>query len=46
MTSGLRPGLAVATGLSLLGALTALAITVRQRRPAAEPEPGEGSIAA
>jgi EmrB/QacA subfamily drug resistance transporter len=46
VTSGLRPGLAVAAGLSLLGALTALAITARRRSPVAEPEPAEVPIAA
>ena len=33
VTSGLRPGVAVAAGLSLLGALTALAITGRPAQP-------------
>ncbi len=46
VTSGLRPGVAVAAGLSLLGALTALAITARRRSPVAEPEPAEVPIAA
>ncbi len=46
VTSGLRPGVAVAAGLSLLGALTALAITARRRRPATEPETVEVPIAA
>ena len=46
VTSGLRPGVAVAAGLSLLGALTALAITGRRRSPMAEPEPAEAPIAA
>ena len=43
VTSGFRPALAVAAGLSLLGALTALAITARQRGPVAQPEPGRGA---
>jgi len=46
VTSGFRPALAVAAGLSLLGALTALAITARRRSPVAEPEPAEVPIAA
>jgi MFS family permease len=46
VTSGFRPALAVAAGLSLLGALAALAITARQRGPVADPEPVEVSIAA
>jgi EmrB/QacA subfamily drug resistance transporter len=46
VTSGLRPGVAVAAGLSLLGALSALAITGRRRSPVAEPESAEVPIAA
>jgi MFS family permease len=46
LTSGLRPGLAVSAGLSLLGALTALAITARRRSPVAEPETAEVPVAA
>jgi len=46
VTSGFRPALAVAAGLSLLGALTALAITARRRSPVAEPEPAGAAIAA
>ncbi len=46
VTSGLRPGVAVAAGLSLLGALTALGITARRRSPVAELEPAEVPIAA
>jgi len=46
VTSGLRPGVAVAAGLSLLGALTALAITAGRRSPVAEPETAEVPIAA
>jgi EmrB/QacA subfamily drug resistance transporter len=46
VTSGFRPALAVAAGLSLLGALAALAITGRPRGPVADPEPVEVSIAA
>ena len=46
LTSGLRPGLAVAAGLSLLGALTALAITARRPSPVTEPEPAEVPVAA
>jgi hypothetical protein len=46
VTSGFRPALAVAAGLSLLGALAALAITARPRGPVADPEPVEVSIAA
>jgi EmrB/QacA subfamily drug resistance transporter len=46
VTSGLQPGLAVSAGLSLLGALTALAITAGRRSPAAEPEPAEVPVAA
>jgi MFS family permease len=45
VTSGLRPGLAVAAGLSLLGALAALAITARRRDQVADPEPAAVSIA-
>jgi EmrB/QacA subfamily drug resistance transporter len=46
VTSGFRPALAVAAGLSLLGALSALAITARQRGPVAQPEQPEVPIAA
>ena len=46
VTSGLRPGVAVAAGLSLLGALSALAITSGRRSPVAEPESAEVPIAA
>ena len=46
VTSGLRPGVAVAAGLSLLGALAALAITSGRRSPVAEPETVEVPIAA
>jgi EmrB/QacA subfamily drug resistance transporter len=46
VTSGLQPGLAVSAGLSLLGALTALAITAGRRSPVAEPEPAEVPVAA
>jgi EmrB/QacA subfamily drug resistance transporter len=46
VTSGLRPGVAVAAGLSLLGALTALAITAGRRSPVTEPETIEAPIAA
>jgi EmrB/QacA subfamily drug resistance transporter len=46
VTSGFRPALAVAAGLSLLGALAALAITGRPRGPVADPDPVEVSIAA
>ena len=46
VTSGFRPALAVAAGLSLLGALSALAITARQRGPVAQPEQVELPIAA
>jgi len=46
VTSGLRPGVAVAAGLSLLGALTALAITPGRRSPVTEPETAEVPIAA
>jgi hypothetical protein len=45
VTSGLRPGVAVAAGLSLLGALTALAITAGRRSPVTEPETAEVPIA-
>ncbi len=46
LTSGFRPALAVSAGLSLLGAVTALAITARRRSPVAEPEPAEVPVAA
>jgi EmrB/QacA subfamily drug resistance transporter len=46
VTSGFRPALAVAAGLSLLGALSALAITARPRGPVAQPEQAEVPIAA
>jgi EmrB/QacA subfamily drug resistance transporter len=46
VTSGLRPGVAVAAGLSLLGALTALGITAGRRSPVTEPETIEAPIAA
>ncbi len=46
VTSGFRPALAVAAGLSLLGALTALAITARRPSPVTEPEPVEARVAA
>ena len=46
VTGGFRPALAVSAGLSLLGALTALAITARQRGPVGQPEQVEVPIAA
>jgi MFS family permease len=46
VTSGLQPGLAVSAGLSLLGALTALAITAGRRTRATEPDSVEVPVAA
>ena len=43
VTSGFRPALAVAAGLSLLGALSALAITARQRGPVGPAGTGRGA---
>ena len=45
VTSGFRPAMAVATALSLLGAITALAMTARTREAAADPEPAEAMVA-
>jgi EmrB/QacA subfamily drug resistance transporter len=41
VTSGFRPAMDVAAALSLLGAITALAITGRRREAVADPEPVE-----
>jgi EmrB/QacA subfamily drug resistance transporter len=41
VTSGFRPAMVVATGLSLLGAITALAITARGNEAVGEPKPTE-----
>ena len=43
VTSGFRPAMDVAAALSLLGAVTALAITARRREAVADPEPVEAS---
>ncbi len=43
VTSGFRPAMDVAAALSLLGAVTALAITGRRREAVADPEPVEAS---
>ena len=43
VTSGFRPAMDVAAALSLLGAVTALAITARRREVVADPEPVEAS---
>jgi len=47
-TAGFRPALAVAAGLSVLGAITALAVAGRRRLPvmAAQPELAEAAAAA
>jgi EmrB/QacA subfamily drug resistance transporter len=45
VTSGFRPAMVVATGLSLLGAITALALTTRRREAVSEPEPAEAVAA-
>jgi MFS family permease len=46
VTSGFRPALAVCAALSLLGAVTALAIEARRRETAAGAEPARAGIAA
>ena len=46
VTSGFRAAMAVAAVLSLLGAVTALAIRARHRETAAAPEPVKATIAA
>jgi EmrB/QacA subfamily drug resistance transporter len=46
VTSGFRAAMVVAAALSLLGALTALAITARQRETGAATEPVKATIAA
>jgi EmrB/QacA subfamily drug resistance transporter len=46
VTSGFRAAMAVAAVLSLLGAVTALAITARHRETAMAPEPVKATIAA
>jgi MFS family permease len=46
VTSGFRAAMAVAAVLSLLGAVTALAITVRHRETVAAAEPVKATIAA
>jgi EmrB/QacA subfamily drug resistance transporter len=45
VTDGFRPALAVSAALSLLGALTALAVVTRRREPATDPEPAKVTIA-
>jgi MFS family permease len=47
-TAGFRPALALVAGLSVLGAITALAVAGRQASPvpAAQPEPAEAAAAA
>jgi EmrB/QacA subfamily drug resistance transporter len=46
VTSGFRPAVAVAAGLSLIGAVTALAITGRRREAAASPGPATAPVPA
>jgi MFS family permease len=46
VTAGFRPALAVAAGLSLLGTLTALAITARRARTVDAAEPAKVRVAA
>ena len=46
VTAGFRPALAVAAGLSLLGTLTALAITARRAQAVDAPEPAKVRVAA
>ena len=46
VTAGFRPALAVAAALSLLGAVTALAMAARRRQAAAGTEPAQAGIAA
>jgi EmrB/QacA subfamily drug resistance transporter len=45
VTSGFRPALGVAAGLSLLGAITALAIRAHSQEIAADPEPAMEAVA-
>ena len=45
VTDGFRPAMAVSAALSLLGAITALAVVTRRREPAADPEPAMMTIA-
>jgi MFS family permease len=45
VTSGFRPALGVAAGLSLLGAITALAITAGRHEVVGEPEPARETVA-
>ena len=45
VTDGFRPAMAVSAALSLLGAITALAVVTRRREPAADPEPAKVTIA-
>jgi EmrB/QacA subfamily drug resistance transporter len=45
ITSGFRPAMAVSAALSLLGAITALAVVTRRREPTADPEPAKVTIA-
>jgi hypothetical protein len=46
VTDGFKPALAVCVGLSLLGALTALAMTPRRRQDLSELEPVPATAAA
>jgi EmrB/QacA subfamily drug resistance transporter len=46
VTAGFRPALAVCATLSLLGAVTALAVAARQRETAVGAEPAQAAIAA
>ncbi len=46
VTGGFRPALAVSAALSLLGAITALAVADRRRETAIDPEPAPAAIAA
>ena len=45
VTDGFRPAMAVAAALSLLGAITALAVVTRRREPTAYPEPARVTAA-
>ncbi len=45
VTDGFRPAMAVSAALSLLGAITALAVVTRRREPTADPEPAKVTIA-
>jgi MFS family permease len=45
VTDGFRPAMAVSAALSLLGAVTALAVVTRRREPTADPEPAKVTMA-